>query len=625
MRVTSEAIALHRRVIAIGAAMTAATLAVALVRYLLTDQIEPFRLFTLTSILLIGVRELRGEARLWLVSRVVAVMMSVLSLVDVIIPAHLGGAPPDVMVGMLVVFAAFDAALAAQSRRDGVPFVALVSGFYAAATVALEQPAIFESVGRMIVGVVGPFATWVLVAQMARSMRAATGHAERQAKVDAALARCSTLLLTDSSDSAIPDAIAALLEATDAGHVYVDANGVDERGVLNWTIIHAAQRRVLPGPGLLWTGTYEDIPDVLDSLQAGRPAMVVVADLPPSDLRTGYEREFVTGELCAPIFVSGSWVGTIGFTDYSDRREWTGPEVGMVVRSAEMIGAHLTQRRATEGLIDINEAKSRFLSAVSHELRTPLAAVMGFAAELADRPHLLEQGEAREIADLIRQQAGEIGDLVADLLAVERAAVGSLTSLPEPLRLRGEVDAVLRALNPPAGRVRVEGPDVVGVADSLHVRQVVRNLVSNALRHGGGRVEIRLSELGDMATVAVSDDGAGIDPLDVELMFDDFAQETVETTRPGTVGLGLAVARRLARLMGGDIVYTRSNGWTRFVLTLPLAWTTASVTSVGSGTHSEQPDEDAVHQRLPRGLDDVLVDADRAPRVLVSRRSRAGP
>lgn len=593
---------LHRRVILVGLVMTTLTVVVNAVRFVTTGDLRPVRMAVHLAIVAVAVVELRGEARLWLVSRIVAVILAMLSFADVLLPADLGGAPPGVMVGMLVVLAAFDAALTANDARDRAPLVALLSAVYAGLTGVVERLPMFDMVGRLIVGAVGPLATWALVMSLVRSLRSAVERAERQSAVDAALARCSSLLLSQVSESAIPDAIRELLYATSAGYVFVDVNGVDEEGRATWTIVHSAERDGVPGPGLFGSGTYEDIPWVLEALSAGRHAVVDVADLPPGGSRRSYEREGVTIELVVPVVVNGRWFGSLGLTDFGPRRRWHDDEIRLVTRAAEMIGAHLSQRSATEGLAEINEAKTRFLAAVAHELRTPLSAVLGFAAELADRPELIGEREARDIADLIRQQAGELADLVADLVAVERAASGALTLLPETLSLTQQVHRAVEGLAD--GRLAVVGEEGEAFADPVHVRQIIRNLVSNAVRHGGETIVIEVHASPGGARIVVRDDGSGIDPLDVDAMFEEFAHHGRGDTRPGTVGLGLAVARRLARLMGGDIAYSRADGWTRFSLLLPTG---------GSVTEPEKADHDPVHERLPGGLDDVLVDADRAP------------
>jgi signal transduction histidine kinase len=97
----------------------------------------------------------------------------------------------------------------------------------------------------------------------------------------------------------------------------------------------------------------------------------------------------------------------------------------------------------------------------------------------------------------------------------------------------------------------------------------MRNLLTNAARYGGGEIKLSVSSLGELAVLVVSDDGPGINVVDSEKIFDPYYRAQSAEGRPDSVGLGLAVARQLARMMGGDLVYRRRSGWTRFELSLP--------------------------------------------------------
>jgi signal transduction histidine kinase len=108
-------------------------------------------------------------------------------------------------------------------------------------------------------------------------------------------------------------------------------------------------------------------------------------------------------------------------------------------------------------------------------------------------------------------------------------------------------------------------------ADTLRTRQIVRNLLTNAYRYGGPHVRVEISSRGGVASLVVSDDGPGVKGIDAEHIFDPYyrSQSSPADARPDSVGLGLAVARQLARMMGGDLIYRRRAGWSRFELTLP--------------------------------------------------------
>jgi signal transduction histidine kinase len=104
----------------------------------------------------------------------------------------------------------------------------------------------------------------------------------------------------------------------------------------------------------------------------------------------------------------------------------------------------------------------------------------------------------------------------------------------------------------------------------LRTRQILRNLITNAVRYGGDTIAVEVAAEGKMARVTVRDNGAGVKGMDGERIFDAYYRAAQAESKPDSVGLGLSVARQLARLMKGDLVYRRRSGWTEFELTLPL-------------------------------------------------------
>ena len=115
----------------------------------------------------------------------------------------------------------------------------------------------------------------------------------------------------------------------------------------------------------------------------------------------------------------------------------------------------------------------------------------------------------------------------------------------------------------------IVGPPVPAIADPHRVRQVVRNLVANATRHGATPIRVEVGWEGDSAYLRVVDHGEGVVPELAESVFEPYVRARGSESQPGSVGLGLTISRRLARLMGGDVTYHRRDGQTWFVLTLP--------------------------------------------------------
>lgn len=226
------------------------------------------------------------------------------------------------------------------------------------------------------------------------------------------------------------------------------------------------------------------------------------------------------------------------------------------------------RKQKAEALEKLVRAKDEFVASVSHELRTPLAVVMGLAEELRHRPGDLDEDEVEELIGLIAEQSSEVANLVEDLLVAARADIGKVSVMPETVDL-AQVVGDLTDMVPGAERVetaRVE--DVAAVADPIRLRQILRNLLTNALRYGGANVEVEVGLREGMAVVEVRDDGPGIPEEDRDRVFQPYERAHEIQGVAGSVGLGLSISRTLARLMDGDLVYERRDGVSCFVLTL---------------------------------------------------------
>jgi signal transduction histidine kinase len=117
----------------------------------------------------------------------------------------------------------------------------------------------------------------------------------------------------------------------------------------------------------------------------------------------------------------------------------------------------------------------------------------------------------------------------------------------------------------------VRGGDQRASADPMRLRQIVRNLITNALRYGGPHSWVEIARREDQVEVRVCDDGEGVPPESLEEIFQPYGRGSGGQANPQSVGLGLSVSLQLARLMGGDLVYRRVDGHTCFVVSLPAA------------------------------------------------------
>lgn len=247
-----------------------------------------------------------------------------------------------------------------------------------------------------------------------------------------------------------------------------------------------------------------------------------------------------------------------------------GPDYRRVVVTIEDATKERNEQRRLQHLV---EEKNEFLAAVSHEIRTPLTGVLGFTEILMDSSESMSASERTEILASIAHQAREVSNIVEDLLIAARSESGDLAVTKEPVDLAAEVKQVLDNGGSHTRGITVEPADdsVMGLGDPGRVRQVVRNLLTNAERYGGPDVRISLGSSGDRVSVVVSDDGAGVAPDRLDSLFSAKRRSVTAAAVSGSTGLGLSICRKLAGLMGGDLTYARIDGRTCFTLSLPSA------------------------------------------------------
>ncbi|MEX0700188.1 MAG: hybrid sensor histidine kinase/response regulator [Acidimicrobiia bacterium] len=233
--------------------------------------------------------------------------------------------------------------------------------------------------------------------------------------------------------------------------------------------------------------------------------------------------------------------------------------------------------KRTEELADANvrlenllQTKDVFLASVSHELRTPLTSVLGFAELLADRMREQSDVEAADLAEVVAGQAKEMAAIIEDLLVAARSDGNLVNVLSERVDLGVELHAVVSAL-PAASRDRITLPygDAQALGDHLRVRQVLRNLLTNAVKYGGPSIWVEIWEGANVTGLRVVDDGAGIPEDAVEHLFEPYFHGAGDPNQPSTLGLGLTVSRLLARLMGGDLDLRPHHMGTCFQVSLP--------------------------------------------------------
>lgn len=239
----------------------------------------------------------------------------------------------------------------------------------------------------------------------------------------------------------------------------------------------------------------------------------------------------------------------------------------LLASTAHQMRLRRRERDELEQLQRVATDKDRFLAAVSHELRTPLTVVIGLSHELADRSAAFDPDEHKALLEMIGTHGEEAGSIVEDLLVAARADIGRVSVHPERIDLGEVVDATLRGST--LATVPVAGEPPTAFADPQRVRQIVRNLLTNAARYGGPNVDVRFLKNPDHAVVLVADDGPPISAEQERRIFDPYTSAHDNGERLGSIGLGLFISRRLARLMGGDLTYHHDGNHGIFELTLP--------------------------------------------------------
>jgi PAS domain S-box-containing protein len=309
---------------------------------------------------------------------------------------------------------------------------------------------------------------------------------------------------------------------------------------------------------------------LLDSIKDD-PDSEGVIDLPPGHGPGGCELNGVAAVLCGSDEVYGVIAAAgCGFLPGNRDRAF-------LATVAATLGSAIARRRDHDRMDQLMRSKDEFIASVSHELRTPLTVVAGLSFELEQKWQTFSDSELGEFIALISSESREMADLIEDLLVAARADIGKVPVYLEDIDLRSCIDQVVDACAlADRARIQTSGDGVLGCVDPVRYRQVIRNLITNAIRYGGPRIWVTVGAVEDEAVVSVSDDGAGIAAADREKVFAAYERAHQSQHVPGSVGLGLTVSRKLTELMGGSISY-RYEGGSNFELRFPLVRTALRV------------------------------------------------
>jgi signal transduction histidine kinase len=235
-------------------------------------------------------------------------------------------------------------------------------------------------------------------------------------------------------------------------------------------------------------------------------------------------------------------------------------------------------RRKADHLASLEKAKSEFLRLASHELRGPAATLGGYLSMIEDESLGPIPQRLRPVLPMLKAKAAQINLLANEMVEAARLEDGRV----QLKRKRVDLNQIVRrsvgtaeTTATPRHRVRFEdrvGGELWVLGDVMRLDIIIANLLDNAIKYSpkGGDVTAQLSTSGDVAMLKVRDQGIGIAPEDMNRLFKRFSRVSSLTDVPGT-GLGLYLARELARLHKGEIVAVSKPGeGSEFVLSLPV-------------------------------------------------------
>lgn len=219
----------------------------------------------------------------------------------------------------------------------------------------------------------------------------------------------------------------------------------------------------------------------------------------------------------------------------------------------------------------VSQTRDEFIANLSHELRTPLTAIYGFSLELIEPERTEDPQLDRELATFIASESAELSRMVEDILTAASADQNGLSISMATVDPVAEVDSVVSPLRATGATIASDLEDARILTDPLRFRQVVRNLVSNALRHGGPNNLVAGRVRDESYVIEVRDDGPGIPAALEERLFTRFIHQGDEPLLTGSVGLGLSIVQLLIARIGGTIAYRREHDETVFAVSFPLA------------------------------------------------------
>jgi len=328
---------------------------------------------------------------------------------------------------------------------------------------------------------------------------------------------------------------------------------------------------------------------IRQATQARKPQEIAdICDEPPSPVREIAMRAGYRARLVVPLVSADKIVGVLVV-----RRKQPGSFPKDIIQLLQTFAAQsvlaIQNARLFREIEDkshqlelVSQHKSQFLASMSHELRTPLNAIIGLTEVMVSNAARFGTEKALEPLRRVNAAGTHLLSLINEILDLSKIEAGKLKLNPEPVNLPRLIDETIGTAGQLAeknqNRLIVEAQEHLGTltADPLRLKQILLNLLSNACKFTKeGEVALRVrkaADVSDWIELAVADTGIGLTAEQQARLFQEFTQaESLTARRYGGTGLGLALSRKLARMMGGDVTVTSEPGnGSVFTVRLPV-------------------------------------------------------
>jgi signal transduction histidine kinase len=286
--------------------------------------------------------------------------------------------------------------------------------------------------------------------------------------------------------------------------------------------------------------------------------------------------------------------------------------VTLLIPAGILIGYwYIVQRQVTVAKSDLQArlaAERDVMARVSHQLRDQLTVIYGFSETLLDSD-LTDQTEIRDIVTVINAEAVDLSRVVDDLVSAAELQTNEFDVSLRKFDPSIEVERAVLPFRRRAHEISVDCWSGNAVSDPIRFRQIVRNLLSNAIRHGGPQIAFVGELSNDSFRCTVADDGEGMNPALEGRLFGPSADSAPGAMEVEGIGIGLTVSRAIARQLGGHLTYQRTSDLTMVTLVLPTSdWPDLTIDVPPAGTSSGNADESA--EAISESGDGVLDHSD---------------